>query len=80
VIAADCARMTAGKISDPCGVHFPGLAQARPRDAASAFERALRVARVPPMDYRHKPRSGCVRFRRRLAGQQPTKGDILTLR
>jgi hypothetical protein len=26
VIAADCKRMIDGKISDPCGVHFPGLA------------------------------------------------------
>jgi hypothetical protein len=26
VIAADCPRMIEGKISDPCGVHFPGLA------------------------------------------------------
>jgi hypothetical protein len=25
VIAADCPRMIEGKISDPCGVHFPGL-------------------------------------------------------
>ena len=26
VIAADCPHMVEGKISDPCGVHFPGLA------------------------------------------------------
>jgi hypothetical protein len=26
IIAADCPRMIAGKTSDPCGVHFPGLA------------------------------------------------------
>jgi hypothetical protein len=26
IIAADCPRMIEGKISDPCGVHFPGLA------------------------------------------------------
>ena len=26
IIAADCPRMRAGLIHDPCGVHFPGLA------------------------------------------------------
>jgi hypothetical protein len=27
IVAADCPRMIEGKISDPCGVHFPGLAR-----------------------------------------------------
>jgi hypothetical protein len=26
IIAADCPRMIEGKVADPCGVHFPGLA------------------------------------------------------
>jgi hypothetical protein len=26
IVAADCPRMIEGKIADPCGVHFPGLA------------------------------------------------------
>ena len=26
IVAADCPRMRAGLIHDPCGVHFPGLA------------------------------------------------------
>ena len=25
IVAADCPRMIAGLIHDPCGVHFPGL-------------------------------------------------------
>jgi hypothetical protein len=25
IIAADCARMIAGQVHDPCGVHFPNL-------------------------------------------------------
>jgi hypothetical protein len=30
IIAADCPRMIEGKIADPCGVHFPGLATSSP--------------------------------------------------
>ena len=26
IVAKNCPRMIEGKISDPCGVHFPGLA------------------------------------------------------
>ncbi len=26
IVAADCPRMIAGLMHDPCGVHFPGLA------------------------------------------------------
>ena len=61
----------------------PGLApmgpQAPPRAAASASQRALRGARVPPMDYRHKPtlrgvnigRRSRVNIQRRLTNKSP---------
>jgi hypothetical protein len=46
-----------------------------PRAAASACAWALRVARVPPMDYRHKPPSRGGQFWTPIGGQYSTPID-----